>query len=108
MELFPETQMCDLYQNPETRPRKGVGHWPALTTGCSRVWLPSLKRFAHGLELMLLHSIPVTRETSEIQRCPLVDVRQCTQRSLCFLAGNSMHGACVGLMFYAVLGCVRY
>lgn len=61
--------MCDLYQNPEMRPRKGELFWPALTTGCARMWLDKLQRFAHGTELLLLHSIPATEEAARIMQC---------------------------------------
>lgn len=102
-ELFPGMTLCDLYQNPDTRPRKGHDHWPALTTGCSRVWLEPQGRFAHGSELLLLHSIPCTLEAARLMKCSLVKVQGCTHRELCKLAGNSMHSASVGLMCSVVL-----
>lgn len=100
---YSEISMCDLYQNPDSRPRKGHAYWPALTTGCCRVWLNHKKRFAHGTELLILHSIPATQQVANLMGCPPVDVSSCTHREQCKLAGNSMHGACVGLMCAAAL-----
>lgn len=98
LNLFPEFQIADLYQSADQRPRQGSLHCPALTTGCARMWLRSLNRFAHGCELLLLHGIPVTLQTSDAMGCREIRVGECTHRIQCRLAGNSMHSACIGLM----------
>lgn len=95
---FPGFKIADLYQSPESRPRQGVQYCPALTTGCSRLWLEEYSRFAHGVELLLLHAIPATREAAKAMKCGQLQLNQCSHRALCKMAGNSMHSACVGLL----------
>ena len=97
--------MCDLYQNPESRPRKGSVVWPTLTTGCSRMYLISQQRYASGFELLLLHGLPVTKEAAKAMKSFSIDITSISHRIQCRLAGNSMHACCVGLVIFALLLC---
>ena len=101
--LFPEVQIADLYQNAESRPRRGFRTLPTLTTGCSRMFLFNKGRFASGLELLILHGIPVAERVAEVMECAQVQVSHISHRAQCKLAGNSMHACAIGLMFLAVL-----
>ena len=102
-EMDNGVQIADLYQNPDSRPRRGTLHVPTLTTGCARMWLFGLHRYASGAELLALHGIPVFRKIAEAMGCMQVQVRHVSHRCMCRLAGNSMHSSCVGLCFVAVL-----
>ena len=97
--------MCDLYQNPEQRPRKGSIVWPTLTTGCARMYMIPRRRFASGFELLLLHGLPVTMETAQVMQSFSIDITSLSHRMQCHLAGNSMHACCVGLVSFAFLVC---
>ena len=103
VETFPDAQIFDLYQNPSARPRKGGQHCQALTTGCSRLYIPALKRFAHGVELLLWHSIPVNAQVSNAMKCAKISVAGLSHRAMCSVAGNSMHAACIGLPLLCVV-----
>ena len=102
-ELFPDVCIADLYQNPASRPRRGVMHCPTLTTGCARMFVFPLNRFAHGSELLVLHGIPVFRILSSAMGCAQIRVNHMSHRLQSKLAGNSMHCACVGLITLAAL-----
>ena len=102
-ELYPDIVVGDLYQDPAQRPRKGVEYLPTLTTGCARLYAYKNKRFLSGVELLQLHSIPVTEIVSRTMRSRRIAVHHLSHRAQCKLAGNCMHTACVGLMLCAVL-----
>lgn len=94
--LYPSALAVDLNQNPHQRARKSETVLATLTTGASRVWLTTCKRFLTGTECLALHSIPVTFQIARAMKCARVraDVVSNTMQS--FLAGNSMHCASVG------------
>jgi hypothetical protein len=69
-----------------------------LTTGANRVYLRTKQRFLHGLESLLLHSIPVTKQVAHAMKTRLVNVDGLSHNALSHMAGNSMHGASVGFM----------
>ena len=102
-ELF---RVVDLYQNPAHRPRGGSNHMPALTRGCKRLFVDSAGRYLHGLELCLTQGLPVTYEAAERMHCAQIKVGGLSHNSLCSLAGNSMHSACIGLVCLFLL-CVE-
>lgn len=101
--LFPEAVMFDLYQDATKRPRKGSDHWPALTTGCSRMWIEAKQRFAHGRELLLLQGVPVTQQAATLMRSREVCLDGMSHRQMCRLAGNAMHSSCIGVLCLAAL-----
>lgn len=106
LDKFPNFQVADLYQDPLARPRHGSKCLPALTTGCARLWLRKQKRFCSGIELLLMHSVPVTKQAAELMCCDQIQLGQLSHRSMCRLAGNSMHGGCVGMVAAIVMRCV--
>ena len=71
------------------------------------MWVNHLGRFAHGAELLLLHGIPVTLQAADEmgieQEIRVASVPHRVQRRL---AGNSMHGACIGFMSCIAQACV--
>lgn len=95
--------IADLYQNANHRPRKGNLEVPALTRGCKRLYIVKSKRFAHGVELLLLQGIPVTEQAAAAMRTKRVKVESISHSAQCSLAGNAMHSCCVGLMCVALL-----
>ena len=68
------------------------------------MYIYKLGRYASGVELLLLHGIPVSAHISETMGCAQVHVSHVSHRTQCKLAGNSMHATCIGLMFMAALG----
>ena len=103
MQKFETFGIADLYQNPKHRPRKGYSHVPALTRGCKRLFVQREQRYAHGIELLLMQGIPVTRQAATVMNTVQVIVDQLSHSSQCSLAGNAMHSTCVGLMCAAML-----
>ena len=63
----------------------------------------SLQRFAFGFELLSLHGMPVSKRVSKAMGSVQLRVQDLRHRAQCKLAGNSMHAACVGLLFLAFL-----
>ena len=101
---FPEATAYDLNQNPSTRGKKATAIMFTLTTGSHHIWIRSRSRYMSGIECLLLHSVPVTSQAAEAMRCKPVLVHKQKNTCHCFLAGNSMHGASVGLFCaYALL-----
>ena len=71
------------------------------------MWVKHLGRFAHGAELLLLHGIPVTLQAADEMGIEQeIRVASVPHRVQCRLAGNSMHGACIGFMSCIAQACV--
>ena len=68
-----------------------------LTTGCSHVWLVNRRRYLSGAEALLLHGVPVNEEIARVMKVSPVRVNMVSHANRCFLAGNSMHCANVGV-----------
>ena len=98
---FPEATAYDLMQNPAQRGKKAYDIMFTLTTGCSHVWLVKRNRYLCGVEALLLHSIPVTKDAAGVMKATQVAMYHQSHSSQCFMAGNSMHAANVGV-------CVAY
>ena len=95
--------ICDLNQNPAKRPRFGKAQLPTLTTGVSRMYMPMLGRYISGVELMMFHGIPVTRQLANAMNCSMVNLKGVSHTHQCFMAGNSMHSTCVGVNILAAV-----
>lgn len=66
------------------------------------MFVDGASRFASGYELLALHSVPVTQQLSDAMNATMVDVSHVSHRVQAKLAGNSMHGSCVGVMLFAI------
>ena len=103
MTKFPEGAAFDLNQNIQ-RGKKAYDVMFTLTTGCSHVWLVKPSRYLTGAEALLMHSVPVSKESADIMKTTQVVMHGQSHSSQCFMAGNSMHGANVGTcVAYALL-----
>ena len=103
MTKFPEGAAFDLNQNIQ-RGKKAYDVMFTLTTGCSHVWLVKPSRYLTGAEALLMHSVPVSKESAGIMKTTQVVMHGQSHSSQCFMAGNSMHGANVGTcVAYALL-----
>lgn len=102
---YPDGLAFNLLQNPNQRSNKAYDVMFTLTTGCSRVWLCKKRRYLSGIEAMLLHSIPITEQAATVMRAKQVAIQSQGNQFHCFLAGNSMHGASVGLFLGLALFC---
>lgn len=100
--LHPNSLAWDLNQDPKHRPKKSGATLSTVTTGCSHLWLKDQKRYVKGIELLALHSIPVTLEIANAMSCAPVVLDAVSNTAQCFLAGNSMHASSVGTV--AALG----
>ncbi|CAK8987960.1 unnamed protein product [Durusdinium trenchii] len=109
LKKFSNSCVIDLTQNPEKRPRKGITKMPTLTTSCSKMLHVQSGRFFVGMELALLHGMPVTDSTAKQLRVNTfnVNVDTVSNVALCARVGNSMHCASVGMVLAAVLTCLR-
>ena len=100
---FPEACAFDLNQNPAQRGKKAYDMMFTLTTGCSHVWLVKPKRYLCGIEALLLHSVPVTKDAAGVMKTTQVAMYHQSHSSQCHMAGNSMHGANVGACIAYIL-----
>lgn len=109
LKKFAGACVIDLTQNPLKRPRKGVVNMPTLTTNCSKMLHVESFRFFVGLELALLHGMPVTPCTAKQLRVNTFNVNVSTMSNpvLRGRVGNSMHCVTVGMVLAAVLTCLR-
>lgn len=105
--LYPNSSAWDLNQDPRHRPRKCGSVLATLTTGCSHWFVRECKRCMAGLELMALHSIPVSDGLARIMSCAKVDTTSVSNTGCCFLAGNSMHCASIGTVLALGLLCTK-
>lgn len=100
---FPEGMAFDLNQNPTQRGKKAYDTMFTLTTGSSHVWLVKPSRYLSGIETLLMHGIPVTKQAASAMRTTQVIVHHQSNTSRCFMAGNSMHCANVGTCLAFIL-----
>lgn len=98
---FPNAKVVDLTQNPEFRPRKGVDVMPTLTTSCARMYHIRTGQYFTGLELAMLHGLPVTGRAAGKLRVRTFHSEGCSNACLCGRVGNSMHMASIGLVMAA-------
>ena len=103
--LHPNSLAWDLNQDPKHRPKKSGATLSTVTTGCSHLWLKDQKRYVKGIELLALHSIPVTLEIANAMSCAPVVLDAVSNTAQCFLAGNSMHASSVGTVAALGLDC---
>lgn len=105
--LFPNSIAWDLNQDPNHRAKKCGDTLTTLTTGCNHLWLRDNHRYMRGVELMALHSIPISSQIAKAMRCSKVVTSAVSNTAQCFLAGNSMHGASVGTVVAVGLLCTK-
>lgn len=85
---FAGAQVVDLTQNPAKRPRKGVGLMPTLTTSCNKMLhVPSFHMFT-GMELALLHAMPVSGSAAEQLRTRKFKVNDVSKTTIVWSRGQ--------------------
>ena len=90
--------VVDLNQDPVLRPRMTTkdGFLPTLTCNSRGLYSYRCERFISSTEMLLAQGFPSTRWAAKALGVGFVDLNDLTEAARAKLAGNAMHGACMG------------